>query len=126
MSVPFQSTRPALGLVIVARMRISVDLPAPFGPSSPSTPGLSSSRKVRKACHVSAIGFADVVNLELHERPSAAYVRLHAQHAICGALSWRFSSLRPRCRIEIRPISLNPGLAERPVDLGPTHWRHRL
>jgi len=49
MSVPFQSTRPALGWVMVAKMRISVDFPAPFGPSRPSTPGRSSKRKLRKA-----------------------------------------------------------------------------
>src|SRR5919199_5559579 len=41
MSVPFQVTRPVVGLVIVARMRMRVDFPAPLGPSRPSTPGPS-------------------------------------------------------------------------------------
>ena len=35
------SRGPSVGLVRVARMRISVDLPAPLGPSSPRTPGPS-------------------------------------------------------------------------------------
>src|SRR5687767_7197174 len=45
MSAPFQVTCPSVGRVMVARMRMSVDLPAPFGPSRPSTPGPSSSEK---------------------------------------------------------------------------------
>src|SRR5208283_434325 len=38
-SASFQSTRPRVGRVTVARIRISVDFPAPLGPSSPRTPG---------------------------------------------------------------------------------------
>ena len=49
MSTPFQSTRPSVALVIVARMRISVVLPAPLGPSRPSTPGFNSRLKLRRA-----------------------------------------------------------------------------
>ena len=48
MSWPFQVTEPFVGLVMVARMRIRVDLPAPLGPSRPSTPGAISSVKSRK------------------------------------------------------------------------------
>jgi hypothetical protein len=48
MSVPFQMTEPLVGWLIVARMRMSVDLPAPLGPSRPTTPGRSSRLKSRK------------------------------------------------------------------------------
>ena len=47
MSASFHSTRPADARVTVAIIRISVDFPAPFGPSNPTTPGPSSSRKSR-------------------------------------------------------------------------------
>src|SRR3954462_12627789 len=49
MSAPFHNALPAVGAVIVARMDISVVLPAPFGPSRPSTPGASESEKSRSA-----------------------------------------------------------------------------
>src|SRR5271168_4179965 len=49
MSVPFHNTAPEVGFAMVARIRISVDFPAPFGPSKPSTPGASSSVKSRSA-----------------------------------------------------------------------------
>src|SRR5215217_1811680 len=42
MSRPFHSARPSVGRVIVARIRMRVDFPAPFGPSRPSTPASSS------------------------------------------------------------------------------------
>ena len=45
MSTPFQVTMPLVGLVIVASIRISVDLPAPLGPSRPRIPGPISSEK---------------------------------------------------------------------------------
>src|SRR5215472_4514785 len=48
-SVPFHNTRPSVALVIVARILMSVVLPAPFGPSRPSTPGPSCSEKPRRA-----------------------------------------------------------------------------
>src|SRR5262245_7604686 len=47
MSDPFHLTCPCVGWEMVARMRIRVDLPAPLGPSSPTTPGSSSSEKSR-------------------------------------------------------------------------------
>src|SRR5208282_3085931 len=49
MSAPFHSTVPSVGFEMVARILISVDFPAPFGPSSPSTPGSSCSVKSRSA-----------------------------------------------------------------------------
>ncbi len=59
MSVPFHRTVPAVGLVIVASTRISVDLPAPFGPSSPSTPGPRSSPTPSSAVTPSRYRFAN-------------------------------------------------------------------
>ena len=46
---PVPEHRPAVGRVMVARIRIRVDFPAPLGPSSPNTPGPTSKRKLRKA-----------------------------------------------------------------------------
>jgi hypothetical protein len=37
-STPSQTTVPALGRATVARIRISDDFPAPFGPTRPTTP----------------------------------------------------------------------------------------
>src|SRR5215203_7427748 len=45
MSVPFHSARPSVVRVFLARIRMRVDFPAPFGPSRPSTPAPSSSVK---------------------------------------------------------------------------------
>src|SRR6185295_9931750 len=42
MSAPSHTTRPWVGRVTVAMMRISVDLPAPLGPSNPRIPGPTS------------------------------------------------------------------------------------
>src|SRR5271156_7103569 len=47
MSTSFHSTCPADARVTVAIILISVDFPAPFGPSNPTTPAPSSSRKSR-------------------------------------------------------------------------------
>jgi hypothetical protein len=41
-SVPFDVIVPSLSLVIVAILRIKVDLSAPLGPSNPEMPGLIS------------------------------------------------------------------------------------
>jgi hypothetical protein len=49
MSMPSHVILPSLARVMVARMLIRVVLPAPFGPSSPSTPGCSSRLKPRSA-----------------------------------------------------------------------------
>ena len=48
MSTSFHVARPSVGRVIVASIRIKVDLPAPLGPSKPSTPGDNSSEKSSK------------------------------------------------------------------------------
>src|SRR5208337_2073074 len=48
MSRSFQWMEPLEGRVTVTRMRMRVDLPAPLGPRSPRTPGLSSKLKSRR------------------------------------------------------------------------------
>src|SRR4051812_47350842 len=45
--LPFKNARPSVGLVFVARMRMSFDFPAPLGPKRPSTPGPSSRENSR-------------------------------------------------------------------------------
>jgi hypothetical protein len=56
--------------VVVARVRIIVDLPAPLGPRSPSTPGdrLYKTRNAQRL-HARAIRFAWNYNDELHSVP---------------------------------------------------------